>query len=68
MKRLFLVLASILVFALGSYAVPETSPTSGAASASGFQGVRLVQAAHRRHAHRAGHHKRRRARAHHKRA
>jgi len=66
MKRLFLVLTSIVVFALGLYAAPGSGPD--AASSSSFQGARLVQVAHRRHAHPAGHHRRRRGRARRRRA
>ena len=66
MKRLVLVLASILVFALGLYAGPVPAPD--VASSSHFQGARLVQVAHRRHAHPAGHHRRHRGRARRRRA
>jgi hypothetical protein len=63
MKRLFLVLASILVFALGLYAGPVPAPDAAPSS-----NARLVQVAHRRHAHPAGHHRRRRGRARRRRA
>lgn len=66
MKRLFLVLASVLVFALGLFASPVPAPE--AASSPKFQGARLVQVAHRRHAHPAGHHRRHRGRARRRRA
>jgi hypothetical protein len=66
MTRLLLVLASIVVLALGLSASP--APARDAASNSNFQGARLVQVAHRRHAHPAGHHKRHKVRSHRRRA
>ncbi len=50
MKRLLLTLLSVVFLTLGLYAQP--SPTAS----SDFDGAHLVQVAHRRHAHRAGHH------------
>jgi hypothetical protein len=67
MKRLLLVTALILSFSLGLYAQADTKSSTDHA-APRFQGARLVQVAHRRHAHRAGHHHHARRRAHPRRA